>query len=168
VFSGHNSLSHYNKYLWKYSIAKNEWTIVTVANPSQTPVERRLGSMVGAGHKFYLFGGYNAEQGLLNDFYEFDTITHSFTKLIYDAGMPSARTKATMAYNGNNTIFIFGGVTDHEISNELWRYYIPYNGWKLLNVTNKPPARASTISGCTDRYFVIFSGYNNDFGPLNV
>lgn len=168
VFGGHTSLAEYKQDLWKFSIAKNQWSIVEIANPDEAPVGRRHGSMIGVGNDFYLFGGYNTEQGLLDDFYKFDTISNTWSKIVVNGNTPPARSKATMAYDGEETIVLFGGVTDKEISNELWLYNVVNNTWTLINGNHKPPARENTISGFWGNYFVIFGGYNNVLGPLNV
>lgn len=168
VFGGLNSLAQYNQDLWKYSISNQEWSKVHIENPSEIPVGRRHACMVAAGNDFYLFGGYNADFGILGDFYKYETLFHSFQKIEVNDIQPEARTKATMSFDGKGTIFLFGGVTDKEISNELWLYRIVNNSWTLFNGNHKPPARASTVSGFFGKYFVIFGGYNNDIGPLNV
>ncbi len=75
----------------------------------------------------FLFAGRNDANPFLNDFWKWDGT--SWTKIISNRG-PSTRAAAVMEF-GNNGIYVYGGVVEWGLSNEIWKWQD--GKWKLLN-----------------------------------
>ena len=75
----------------------------------------------------FLFGGRNASNPFLNDLWKWDG--KLWTK-IESARPPARRAAATMEY-GKGALYLYGGVVEWGLSNEIWQW--KKGTWKLMN-----------------------------------
>jgi len=108
-----------------------------------------------------LFGGYNMENGELDDMWVYDC-TNNIWRELHLAKKPLARSGQEMVYNSINRKFIlFGGSTRYGWSNDTWIYDSAAKTWTEVFPKNRPSPR-----GSVSMYFdpdigqtILFGGY---------
>lgn len=94
--------------------------------------------------KFIMFGGYNGSS-YLNDLWEFNPATNSWTQLTPSGGPPPARAYHCMAYNNyHNEVWVYGGFNGSSL-NDVWKYKVSTNQWSTNSAWDGPYARHSAM-----------------------
>lgn len=96
--------------------------------------------------KTVLFGGFNAMSGSLNDTWEYNGATATWT-LITTTGSPPARSGHAMVYdNARGRIVLFGGYGSGYL-NDTWEYDGATGTWTQITTTGSLPTRVIVIEG---------------------
>lgn len=140
--------------LWSFSLYGNVWNAVQPSGEvpsgrSHVAIVQSLSTQTA-----YLFGGIT-DAGVDGELYRFDLQTLEFEKIT--AGFsPSARHSASLAYDAlRNRLYLFGGVNEGAILNDLWVYDIDLGEWEKLEGTCATSACPSLVNSSVltyDRY----------------
>jgi N-acetylneuraminic acid mutarotase len=140
---------------WIYNGNNQTWTLID--NLSINPSSRDEHAMSYIGNsKVILFGSGTAEGNLLNDTWEFDASTNSWTQLNITGDLPEGRKANGLAYIGNNTILLFGGMDDSDNDfNDTWIFN--YNDLTWTEVTYlETEAHEGTMAYIGDEKVLMF------------
>lgn len=156
--------------VWKYSIEKAAWSSTKFKNTTPPPrsnfASTKLGDVVA------IFGGHG-EKGYLNDLYLLNLSTMS--SILIEASsdiIPSPRQAACMS-SVDGYLFIFGGITEQDISEELWSYDISTNMFELYSSNAIQPPK-SAFSQCSaeleedEIVFYVYFGETSGETPLST
>jgi|GEM_PF-3869670 len=118
--------------------------------------------------RMYLFGGQTEQGSLLGDLWAFDPIKKNWTELRPNGSRPTARADATLAYDYDGHLWLFGGKTTSGVINELWKYDPNTNQWTLVSAANGPSARSKHRATWDPvMKLVIFGGQDANGNALN-
>lgn len=89
---------------------KSGWQKVEIQNQDEKPSPRVAAAMTAYKKKLYVFGGINESQGWMNDFYEFDTETSAWKRIVNEdpSKGPSPRDKVALIAK-RDKIYLYGG-----------------------------------------------------------
>lgn len=171
VFGGYDYTFFYNLAL--FDPASRTWTYPDVFG--DVPAPRSNHSSCVVGNKFYIFGGSVGDNvdkySVTNDFYCFDTISMSWTRLSSDMSMeedssrkistlqPSGRVGHVMAAVGDY-IYMFGGGVWGKVNgwtqqyNDLFIYDTKVHQWEAVALKNEEKPGVCTYP------YVFTVGYN--------
>ncbi|MCC6465676.1 MAG: hypothetical protein IT463_10085 [Planctomycetes bacterium] len=172
LFGGRESgapAPHSNVYSIDISATPAPWTLHAPAAGTQRPFGRNDAMIVEAsGYDIYLMAGYTT-RGPIWDVWSFNTSAAPPSFTAHNAAdiRPQGRVGAAMARKGNE-FYVWGGLADHGLSNELWVVYYAIPSfkpvWQRLDTTGDvPPAMqdASMIYQTNDGVMILFGGTNN-------
>lgn len=152
---------------WIFDCSNNTWTELSL---STAPSARSFFSMAknSAANKVILFGGQDSN-GKLQDTWIFD-INASTWSIRAPATHPSARKGAAMASDGNNAIYLFGGMNSGNSElNDIWVYDTASNAWTDRNPSGTlPPVRRDHgfIYDSLNSRFLAFGGQRDNGSTL--
>jgi Tyrosine-protein kinase ephrin type A/B receptor-like/Galactose oxidase, central domain/Kelch motif len=137
----------------------------TLSSEFAYPAARQYSCMGSILDNIYIFGG-DAKSQILNDMWMFNTMTTSWTEVLNDQTVPSARFGSGCATEGS-LLFVFGG-QDRSYQNDLFVYSTVANTWSLMssNSDTIPSGRSFACIGYYENYIYIYGGVN-DYGPIN-
>lgn len=165
-----NSSSQSLNDIWKYNTTTNEWTWVhgdslgsqlgTYGSKGLASSSNKISSRWGMGNwmnrttdEFWIMGGYgyeySATQGVLNDLWKFNLITHEWTWVNGDSIINQSTVRGTKGISSPlnklggqilpiswidtlGNLWSFGGMVISSAfgySNELWKYNVTTNEW---------------------------------------
>lgn len=76
-----------------------------------------------------VFGGMKADGDLSNEINVFNVLTSTWTA--YNPSVaPSARYGSSLTFIGNNTFFLYGGVTEEGLNGEFWIFNLGDGSWE--------------------------------------
>jgi uncharacterized protein (TIGR03437 family) len=104
--------------LWSFDLTTSRWTEITGGTK---PAPRQWYGMGfdASRERLVLYGG-SGDRGALNDIWEFDPRSRSWTSVTVAGDMPLARQRHEAAYApGLNGVLFFGGSTNSGLSNDL-------------------------------------------------
>ncbi len=146
---------------WAYSPADNTWTDLT---GSGGPSARSAHSMVydpDTG-EVILFGGVS-DAGLYDDTWAYDPAAETWTELLPEGPVPSARSGHAMAYDDlSGQVILFGGY-DGSLVSDTWAYDRVANTWtKLDPLGTVPSARGNhrMVYDSASGQVILFGGYD--------
>jgi N-acetylneuraminic acid mutarotase len=122
--------------------------------------------MVSVGSDLYVFGGQNFD-GRVNNFFLFSTTERKWEQLNatrVSGSPPSPRSGHRMVSVGSN-LYVFGGFTNPDNSNEFFRFSATEKKWEKLDaqrVSGPPPSPRSAhgmVSVGSDLY--VFNGWHS-------
>ena len=153
MFGGYEHDNYYDD-LWVYDTVKLEWTFMSTTGSSPTP--RAYHGAASTGDALLIWGG-EGNSGLLNDFFIYNSLTSDWSEIIPSSNtLPSNKKGACMAIN-IPFVYIFGGETPFEGSNELWQYSFLTNLFSIVSYYDTQLAYA-TCQYSVDS-ILIFCGY---------
>lgn len=115
---------------------------VSGASPSMRMGHRIV--YISKTNKFIMFGGYNGSS-YLNDLWQFDPQTESWSQLSPAGGPPPPRAYHCMAYNSyHNEVWVYAGFNGSSL-NDVWKYKISTNQWSTNSAWDGPYARHSAM-----------------------
>lgn len=119
----------------------NLWRNIT---PNIRPMKRagQAATLDTQNDRMYLFGGQTEQGSLLGDLWVLDPVKKSWTELKPNGARPTDRTDATLAYDDEGYLWLFGGRTISGATNELWKYDPNINQWTPIITANAPAARS--------------------------
>ncbi len=129
LFGGVQQGDSYTGDTWEFDLKEESWEKISLPD---SPSPRQHGSMAYAGDgKFILFGGYNMEEGFLNDTWLYDLSDYSWTQ-IYPSSSPPARRRASMSWDPSEKVAVlFGGRDSENVFNDLWVFNPETVSWRL-------------------------------------
>ncbi|KAI8067639.1 uncharacterized protein B0P05DRAFT_620692 [Gilbertella persicaria] len=117
--------------------SKAEWEFIDYQ--SQAPSARSGHVAVIHNHRLYIFGGINT-QGLLNDIWYFDLMTHVWHPISAVGYIPTPRESCAAALV-DDTIYIFGGRGIHgTLCGDLCAFRIKSQRWYMFQSMGIPPS----------------------------
>jgi hypothetical protein len=148
--------------LWAYGPSANTWTKET---PDGASPPFRMGGAITydrSAQKLLLFGGRvfgSPNDTDLNDLWEYDLGSATWTELHPSGDIPGAREGAVLAYDPNTErTFLYGGFVPAEVkgpdgskapgeksSRELWAYDSRTNRWTRVHPKGAQPSEAGTF-----------------------
>ena len=156
VFGGvvQSSLS---KELWNYNMDNGNWSIWSNL---QGPTARESMTLVDLENRLWMFGGYDGS--IRNDLWYLTTGPYDpFWTLITPSTSPGPSGRYSHdAIQSAGKLWIFGGLTQEGLKNDLWYFDIPSNTWSQIE-NNGPSARESATA-------VVFKGSMWLFGGIDV
>lgn len=169
IMFGGLGVSDYLQDTWEYDISTNAWTEYnTIGTRPSLRVYHSL-SFIGD-NKLILFGGFDGNN-YLNDTWEYDISTHTWTEYNTIGIKPIARSDHSIAYVGNGKLIMYGGrylsgEGKYYYLQDTWEYDISTHTWMEYNEEgNNPFSRAShSISYISDDRLILFGGYVEDVG----
>lgn len=144
--------------IWKYDVSDHSWSMVTETNQGHKPMNAP-GVSYGGNGKVILFGGRCWENGIqvhYNETWEFDTQTYSWLKIKEQNHEPEPRCCCPMAWDGENTIVLFGGMdfsqSPHKTYSDTWEFDLLTNTWTKIVAANPDisPEYSSRAWGMTN------------------
>ena len=142
LFGGYSDGNMLNK-LYRYNIKTQEVKLHKEQDETNIPVPR-IGHVSFINNNFlYIFGGSVKDGNLLNDLWKFDLNNLNWEKLLSnnkynenDLVVPSPRSGHALYKFDDNIVYIFGGkIGNFQESNDLWRYDISANEFKIIHDT---------------------------------
>ncbi len=111
------------------------------------------------GDKMWVAGGMNDDKAILDDFYEFNMSTETWTQL---PDCPIARAYSAMAYVEDDfKIILFGGLDPYgNATNDLCIYDLSTNTWLLVGIDDEP-SNPNTQP-------LLSQNYPNPFNPTTI
>lgn len=134
--------------LWALDPVAGTFTQIHDGVITQAPHARGRCSVAwnSASNRLVVFGGDNRATGplpantLLNDTWEFDPVSNTWTDVTPLGGSPTPRRWAAMTYDPTSTgMLLFGGDTGTGASSETWLFL--GGSWIPMSPVNVPPAR---------------------------
>ena len=148
--------------MWMFDIEQETWSLISQLQDIPTP--RKSFAYGSFGNTFIVFGGEDSS-GLLDDLYIFNSLTNTWQFLApISYNIPSPR-KGACAVFKLPSIFIYGGETINEISNELWLFDIGNSQYRLISKSIERIAYA-TCQLILDE-FQIYFGENGKQSPVS-
>eukprot|EP00794_Sanderia_malayensis_P005708 gene5708-6408_t len=114
------------------------------------------------GTDIWVYGGYSFESAHADNLLKYDTVKNSW-HVISSNPEPKQRFGHTMAYY-NKKLFIYGGISGSETSNELWEFDILTKSWIKLNsrLAKKPVDVTGHAAVVVANKMYVFMGYSSD------
>gem|GEM_PF-3890134 len=171
LFGGTNGVLFFND---TWILVNGTWTQKTGINAP--PARAYHGMAYSNSTKLvYVFGGKNATD-VFNDFWAYNILTDTWTKLT-PSSVPPARYGFALSAHSNGNILLFGGRDSSGNRNDLWEYSYSTNTWTNRTPATLPSAWPSaryyhTLAfSSQDSRFYLFGGYGNtplsDFWAYN-
>ena len=142
LFGGYSDGSMLNK-IYRYNIRTQEVKLQKEQEGNSTPDPRIGHSSFIHQNYLYIFGGSIQDGNLLNDLWKFDLDNFVWQKLLNnnidnegELIAPSPRSGHAIYKSDDNTVYIFGGkIGNFQEANDLWKYDISSNGFKIIHDT---------------------------------
>ncbi len=137
-----------------------EWTWVKVNTVGDPPLRKNHGASFDSDEGvMVVFGGLDADDQDLNDTWEFDILTRTWTNTT-TASPPTACEFPAMTYIGNGLSLMFGGEFDTKPyhRNLCWVYNSSSNTWSAGNTGPEPRAAAGLVYDVQADRAVLFGG----------
>lgn len=123
---------------------------------------------------FIIFGGFNYEYDILsNEIHSIDITSGMVKELSQFFETPGKRMKASMAAI-NNELYLFGGMHENLLYNDLWVFNIENEYWRAKNLLGDVPTLRHSYGFDSDSDLLALfggfdaSGYNNDLFIYNA
>eukprot|EP01136_Pigoraptor_vietnamica_P016895 Opistho-1_new@61340 len=145
---------------------------------SGTPPSARCDHVsVSYNNAMYVYGGYAEEDGVFDDLYKFDVLSHTWSKVNVTGSIPAPRTASQAAVFGSKLVVVGGMLSETDRNNEV--IYIDLAlaapSWVVVTPTGDvpPPCTWSTALATSADGFLLYGGvmgtYNsNSMYILNV
>ena len=130
IFGGYSKGELLNT-MYSFSLETKTFSKIEYSNQDIIPIPRSSHSALIVDSILYIFGGSAKDGQLLNDLWKFDLNTFMWEKLSPEENeeetvkkdWPKPRSGHSMCYQGNNTMYLFGGkVGNLNEANDLWKY----------------------------------------------
>lgn len=154
-------------------VSVGSWEPVVVAADSPVPTGLSMHVSVAWGDSVFIFGGYSQTGHRVNDFYEFNFSTKTWSLVRFRGVPPTPRDRMGGCVHGN-LMYIFGG---HDGSNRLGDCYVfdfVSRRWSSIghDASASPTARHSCSLAALPEHLVLFGGfdgsYRNDVHVLDL
>ena len=143
---------------------EGDWTMM---NPTNAPDARYGHSMVTIPDgRVMLFGGEGAHQNLFNDLIVYNNNNWEYVTPVNDPPEPRRDHEAWMQ---GNIMYIYGGIGEDALFNDMWSYDISDNEWNEVALSGtRPCARyGQSNTPVSDGSILILGGTNSDGVKLN-
>ena len=123
--------------------------------PTQYP---RYSSLIFLNNKLYTFGGSD-NIDLSNEIKSFDFSTSTWSDVLpYSSTSPEPRLNS-LSFTYSGSLFIYGGQTKTQLVNDLWKFDLNNQKWKLIETFGEEPSprvRASLL--CQNDSVYLYGG----------
>lgn len=165
IYSFGGMTTKYNNELWEFDGRTSKWRKV-VYGSEILPKPRRSGILIGAFGKLFLYGG-ETDSGVSADLWSFDVETTMWTQVSMTGDLPLPRSQPGFAFDHENFLYIFSGVTHKGPDSMLYRYFIyrlslSTHEWTVLNTTNPPSPRCNCGLTHYSSYLFVWGGNLDD------
>ena len=147
---------------WKYNEALNKWSEIQVEGTS--PSARMRHAADSFADNMLIWGGEN-ESGLLNDIYIYNAFLESWRAIeVSGTLIPSPRRNLCLIM-AENEVFLYGGMTEAGLSDELWKFDIRLGTYTLLNEKDQEGPGPLSTHTCTlesERIYVMLGKARSD------
>lgn len=155
----------------KSSIWNNEpWMQPTALPPvATTPAARYRHAMARLNDdKVLMFGGTTDDTDALNDLWEYNSSSHTWTEIEVNGDVPEGRVEHVMAYAGGKKIVMFGGASQicQTPFNGTWEYDVSTKKWTKYSKSGPPASRASFMAYGGGNKLVFFGGICDSCGGV--
>lgn len=114
---------------WEYDLTTNTWTDLTPVSPTSYPVARYYHSSAYIGNEtMIMFGGYDENDALLSDTWEYNSSTNTWTE-ITTTNTPPERYSHDIVYLEDGKALLFGGYDDTACMDDTWIYDTSTQNW---------------------------------------
>lgn len=139
---------------WLFSTSTDTWTNIAPVTP---PPARTLAAVTSITDGAILFGGMGVTGGNLGDTWRFDGVSFSWENLEPSGAAPTRRDGA-MAWDGLDTVLLYGGYTNNQAIPDAREYSIMGNAWGP-DVAGVPGPRGSLDAGrVAGNRIVVYAG----------
>ena len=113
----------------------------------------------------YLFGGAGQNGLLLADLFSFNTVTSTWTQLIWPNG-PTGRNNAVMVAGSDGNLYLFGGYTGSVAAGDFFTYNPATHTWTSIPATSDtpPPRMKHGLVATLDGKLLLIGGTSLDTG----
>ena len=147
IFGGYNShlSDYYLNDVWEFDLTTNTWSNITPTDETAPkPYRRNEHTSIYYNNKMVVFGGGYTGDNYLNDVWEFDLTTNTWSNITpTDETAPKVRSGHTSIYY-NNKMIVFGGISGSERLNDLWEFDLTTNTWRDITPNPQPPVDMTT------------------------
>ncbi|XP_018335554.1 uncharacterized protein LOC108744347 [Agrilus planipennis] len=173
VFGGEVSFSAGGETpLWVYDIKNNSWKKIQSKNGTATPKGRRGHTALVHKGKMFIYGGYQDLRGSCSELWTFNFETYSWHLLSSSSPKkyntdtcPPGRHKHSAVLH-NDSIWIYGGMTDLQERADFWKWDTTMNSWTCIK-TKISPGPLHSHAACRLPSSMIIFGGERDGHPTN-
>ncbi|XP_047737878.1 uncharacterized protein LOC108683196 [Hyalella azteca] len=172
VFGGELCMSN-DTPLWIYEIKTKTWrkwnppaggtgasgqrSLALSPRGQSAPSGRRGHSAVLAGNKMIVYGGFQDLHGSTNEMWTFIVLQEVWQKVCCRGDLPPARHAHTaVLYDG--FMWVYGGMTDLQERNDLWKYHVESRTWTVVRARQGPGCLHSHVAAVLRGVMVVFGG----------
>ena len=120
--------------LFSVIISQVNCLVAPIPSTGTPPRPRSFSSLTNIASKLYSFGGLDLDQELTNEIQEFDLTSNQWRTLqAVSQNLPSPR-KSSIFFSYQDSLYVFGGLDQSGIREELWQFNIALESWTLLQV----------------------------------
>lgn len=149
----------------KQNPSKPYWRKLSITGKS--PGRRTNHAMASIDSAVYLFGGSKNGESL-GDLWQFSSKNHRWSRITTKGAAPQARFGHNLVAEPKGTLILFGGQSDTEFFNDLWRFDPPTSTWQKLSSSAEPKPRYGAAAGIdqSSGAFYVSHGFT-DQGRFN-
>lgn len=145
-------------------VSVGSWEPVAVSPDSPVPTGLSMHVSVAWGDSLFIFGGYSQTGHRVNDFYEFNFSTKTWSLVRFRGVPPTPRDRMGGCVHGN-LMYIFGG---HDGANRLGDCYVfdfVARRWSSIghDANSSPTARHSCGLAALPDYLFLFGGFDGNY-----
>ncbi|KAK2964227.1 putative Host cell factor 1 [Blattamonas nauphoetae] len=147
--------------IYQFNFNSEFWARIPITGCA--PAARSGHSCIVYRDEMVIYGGMGQQQSYWGDIYVFSFETHMWRFLITpEPSSPRARYRHTAVLHGNH-MYIFGGKTDTDRMNDLWRFDFSQGVWKQLDPQGPlPPPREMHTAVVYQNKMIVFGGLGNE------
>ncbi|GAB6023337.1 hypothetical protein CHUAL_008138 [Chamberlinius hualienensis] len=141
----------------QFNISTNTWQkdnkALTVGNHMPTRRYFHAATYVSSQKEFYVYGGItdNIEHAILDDFWKYNVVTRTWTKVRLLGRVPGPLSGHTLTNYDDETLLLIGGLdTLYGFLDKTYEFNLKTGSWKILNVSGAYPLG---ICGHTTVYY---------------
>lgn len=143
-----------------FNVAPPTWGLPSIAL-ERTPDARGDAALIVAGTQLVMFGGRNLV-GYFGDLWQSTTNTLNWLQPSPSGIVPQGRRNAACVWiESLDWGYVYGGICDHGVSDELWRVRFDAFGAGVLWEVVNPSSGAATLPGQLQGASLVFNGATN-------
>jgi N-acetylneuraminic acid mutarotase len=167
MYGGISSVSplNYSSELWSYTPATGAWD--SPQRQTNSPPALVGSAMCALGDHLYLFGGANFDAGTHDDFFSFNTVTESWSRVSVAGYSPSGRAHHGQACSSSN-VYLFGGEdSSSTLLNDLSVF--SGSGWSATAPSGSVPSarKRFTLTHANNGKLYLFGGAGSSSTKLS-
>ncbi|ESO87991.1 hypothetical protein LOTGIDRAFT_166011 [Lottia gigantea] len=129
-----------------------------IGDGSNQPTGRREHTSIIYNDKLYIYGGFNDMKGSIGELWQYSIDEEEWQLLPQPTrNHPGSRHAHTACLHGNS-MWIFGGMSDLTVKNDLWQYNFVLQKWFQHKLLNGPPSLSGHSSVIVGSNMLIIGG----------
>ena len=164
VFGGYDDVTFMND-VWSLDLGTLVWRQIAAFGGAPSGRYGQSATFDPVRRQMFVFGGYNAYSGFLNDLYVLSLDTSPTWTQVTGALAPTARDFHSAAYDAaRQRIVLFAG-NSGPVFNDLWALDTGTRTWASLDLNSMPPPRLGSyaITDVNSQRMVLFGGWGNEY-----